>query len=360
MLEFSRKRHDGHGRLRNVMGIAFILLAVIVVIFLMSCAGSGEDVGQSVTSITATFPPTASPPPGPPTTTPTPTITPTLEPHTHTVQSGETGLYILTLYGYTDLSIIPEVLALNNIASLDNLAAGQELLIPRQTPTPGPTFSPVPEGTTIEPPSDDVTFTPPPTEDPARDYTGCSSENRCASSDGGYWIHEVRSGDTIIGIAYQYDSSVSCILQENNLTQDMPIHEGQILRVCILVTLTPTLTPTGGPESTATPTPTHSPPPLLAPADGLQVSRNQALVLQWAAVRLLEANQHYMVIVQDVETDDEYRYTTRDNILRLPENLRPGLGQSMTYEWRVVIVSGSGTESPVISGQGAAWQFVWE
>jgi LysM repeat protein len=284
-----------------------------------------------------------------------------LEPYAHTVQEGETGLYILTVYGYTDLGIVPEVLALNNLASLDNLVVGQVLLVPQQTPIPAPTSTPLPPGVTVEPLPDNVTPTPlPPTEDPGRDYAGCSPENPCLSGDGRYWMHEVQSGDTIIGIAYQYDSSVTCVMQENSLTQDTPIHEGQVLRVCILVTLTPTLTPTGGPDSTVTPTPTLSPPLLLAPGDGAEVSRNRTAVLQWAAVRLLEADQYYLVTVWDVETGEEHLYTTRDNILRMPDSLRPGLGQSATYEWRVVIVSGAAPESPVISGQGPVWQFVWE
>jgi LysM repeat protein len=351
--------HETPRRPRIVAGDVFIVLVALTAALLASCSG---EAGPSEGAITATTPATPTPLPGPPTLTPTPTIIPTLEPYAHTVQSGETGLYILTLYGYTSLDIIPEVLALNNLASLDNLTVGQVLLIPQQTPIPAPTPSPLPPGVTLQPTSADTTSTPPPpTEDPNRDYSGCSPENRCVSSSGQYWMHEVRAGDTIIGIAYQYDSSVTCVMRDNGLTEDTPIHEGQILRVCILATLTPTLTPTGGPDSTATPTPTLSPPLLLAPGDGAQVSRNRSAVLQWASVRLLEDNQYYLVIVRNTASDEEYRYTTRDNILRLPDALRPGLGQSATYEWRVVIVTGSNPDSaPVISGEGLAWQFLWQ
>ncbi len=361
MAQSDYRSHEIPRCLWSVAGNVSMVLVAAVMALLVSCSGDGGS-GESAGSITATYPVTPSPLPGPPTLTLTPTITPTLEPYAHTVQSGETGLYILTLYGYTDLDIIPEVLALNNLGSLDNLMAGQVLLIPRQTPIPAPTPSPIPPGVTVEPLPANITPTlQPPTEDPNRDYAGCSPENRCSSTDGGYWMHQVRSGDTIIGIAYQYDSSVSCIMRENGLTQDTPIHEGQILRVCILVTLTPTLTPTGGPDSTVTPTPTLSPPLQLAPGDGAQVSRNRTAVLQWAAVRALEDNQYYLVIVRDVAAGEEHRYTTRDNILRMPDALRPGLGQSATYEWHVVIVSGSNPESAqLISGEGPAWRFLWQ
>ena len=347
-------------RLRLATGGAVVAFALIVGAALSACDGDASP-GQSAASLTATFPPTPSPLPEPPTATPTPTTTPTLEPYAHTVQSGETGLGILTLYGYTDLGVVPEVLALNNLGSFDNLFVGQVLLIPRQTPTPGPTATlPLPDATISSSPDAGAPNLPPPTDDPNRDYTGCSPEARCASADGAYWMHEVRAGDTIIGIAYQYDSSMNCMLRENSLTQDMPIHEGQILRVCILATLTPTLTPTGGPDSTVTPTPTLSPPLLLAPGNGETVSRGQTAVLQWAAVRALAVTQSYLVIVTNVGTGEETRYIVQDNILRLPDALRPGLGQSATYQWQVVIVSGAGTESPIISGVGPVWQFVWQ
>lgn len=325
-----------------------ILVVTIIVVAVLALT-RGRDDEASLVAITTSAPysPTLSPIPGTSTPTLSPSPTPTLEPYVHTVQQGETGLGILMRYGYNTLDIVPLVLELNNLASLDNLHTDQTLLIPRQTPTPGPT-------------SDVIAAAPPAaTEDPGRDYSGCNPANRCSSADGQYWLHEVQSGDTIFGIAYQYDSSATCILQANGLTQDTLLFEGQILRVCILVTLTPTLTPTGGPDSTATPTPTLSPPPLLAPGDGAQIARSEAIVLQWATMRPLRGNQHYLVIVRNASRNEEFRETTQSNILRLPDSLRPGIGQQATFEWQIMIVAGSDDYAPIISGEGISWRFTW-
>jgi hypothetical protein len=172
-------------------------------------------------------------------------------------------------------------------------------------------------------------------------------------------VHVVRAGDTLALIAYEYDSSLQCLLDANGLTRDSLIFEGQEVRVCILVTLTPTLTLTGGPDSTATPTPTPVPPALLAPANGASIARNRPVILQWAAARPLLGNQHYLVIVRNVTQDTELRETTRETSFRLPADWQPGLGQSAQFEWQVVIVGSDDPTALPISGPGVVWTFTW-
>ena len=306
-----------------------------------------EVAGTTPTAVTSTAAaPTASPSPsGPPTATPPPAPTPTLEPYQYTVQAEDTLFYIIQLFGYRDLNVVPEVIQLNGMANENDLKVDQVLLIPRQTPTEGPTPTPTVEGSEA-------------TAGPTVDYTGCGFDNKCTSPDGKYWVHVVQEDDTIALLAYKYGSRVDAIEEANGFPQF--IVPGQQLNVPILVTLTPTLTPTGGPDSTATLTPTLSPPSLLGPANGEAIPRGDAVILQWVAVHPLAENQYYLVIVRNLAAQEEHRATTRSNSYRLPSGLRPGMGQSGQFEWQVVIVNGNNTEARAISGLGPTWAFTWE
>jgi LysM repeat protein len=290
-----------------------------------------------------------------------PAPTSTLEPYCHTVQPGDTVTSILLLYGYTTLDVIPEVLALNGLSSPEMIAAGQTLCIPRQTPTPGPPPSPTIEGATPKPTERPVILG---ATSPPSDAEAGSPENRVLSADGLFWVHAVREGESLALIATEYDSNLNCIIQNNTFTHDAEgnplVYQGQRVNVCVIVTPIPSPTPTGGPGSTATPTPTYSPPLLLAPANGASIARNQDVVLQWAAIRPLGRDERYLVIVQDLARNQEFRATTRTNSLRLPSELRPGAGKSGEYEWRVVIVGEDDIEAPAISGLGEPYRFVWE
>lgn len=342
-----------------ISGVVALGVIIILVVVLVNSKDSREPLGAETTLTpveTATLTPALSPSPsGPPTATSSPAPTPTLEPYQYKVQAGDTLFAIIQVFGYRDLGVVPEVIRLNNMANENDLKANQVLLIPRQTPTLGPTAT---EAPTL-PPGTTPTATVEVTTGPTQDYKGCSPDNHCASPDGKYYLHEVREGDTISLLAGQYNSRVDAILAANGLPQNPLIVPGQKILVPILVTPTPTLTPTGGPGSTATPVPTFSPPSLLAPAKGETISRGDAVILQWVAVNSLSAGQYYMVIVRNTATDQEHRATTHSNSYRLPGSLQPGIAQSAQFEWRVVVVSGTETTAPPISGQGPAWTFTW-
>jgi LysM repeat protein len=286
--------------------------------------------------------------------TPSPAPTATLEPYQYKVQAGDTLFAIIQVFGYRDLNVVPEVIRLNNMANENDLKADQTLLIPRQTPTLGPTAT---EAPTLEP-GITPTATIEVTAGPTVDYHGCNpDDNICVSSDRQYYLHEVREGDSIASIAYDYGSLPDAVNKANG--SPAFIVPGQQIIVPILVTMTPTLTPTGGPGSTATPIPTLSPPSLLAPAKDEAFGRGDTIILQWVSVNALPANQYYMVIVRNTQTEQEHRATTHSNSYRLPNSLRPGIGQSVQFEWRVVVVGSNATTAPPISGQGPPWTFTW-
>lgn len=358
-----------------LVGLLLIIVAAIAgIVFIMTGGfGGGGDTPPVAEVEESTEEPTSPPvptqPPGtdtpePPPVTDTPEATATLEPYSYQVQAGETLYYILQLFGYRDLVVVPEVLALNEMSDENDLIAGETILIPRQTPTGAPTATEGPSPTagatsTLSPTPGEGT----PTEDPnvTPSFAGCGyePEARCISPDGGFWLHEVVEDDTVAQLALAYDTTVPDILSDNGLTEDSFISPGDVLRIRIKVTLTPTLTPTGGPDSTATPTPTVAPPSLLSPARGATLARDEAAVLQWAALRPLPSGASYLVQIRNLETDETFRATTRSNVYRLPASLRPASGAAASYEWQVVIVEGSSPDGAVISGQGPAWTFIW-
>ncbi len=339
-----------------IVGVVVALSAIVGLIIVLTQGGDSPGRAEATADVLPSTTPTPSPSAtaGPPTDTPTPAATPTLEPYQHAVQAEETLLYIIQQYGYLDLAIVPEILVLNGMANENDLQVGQTLLIPRQTPTPGaaPTSSGE-EGTEGEAVASSGGG------GGAIEYTDCTTENRCISPDGQYWIHIVQEGDTPSGIAHAYNSRVPAVLEANGLNENSLLSLGQQIYVPILVTLTPTLTPTGGPGSTATPTPTLSPPMLLAPANESEIARGEPVVLQWVPTRSLEGNQHYLVVVRNLDTGEEFRATTRSNAYHLPEDLQPGVGQSTNYEWQIVVIDGKSPDSPVVGGQGGIWTFSW-
>lgn len=362
-------------------GLLVVVAAVVGVILLLRGGGDEEPEAAAIAvsaeattpSPTASLAPSASPAEPSPTASPAEEVataeligTPTLEPYQYTVEEDDTLYYIVRLFGYRDLAIVDEVIALNGLAGENDIQAGQALLIPQQTPTPAAPAepataapgeaTPAAESITAEP--GEPTATQDPNATPS--YAGCGIDDnsRCISPDGGFWLHEVVEGETCAGLARAYDTTVPDVLNDNNLTEDCIIAPGEILRIRIKVTLTPTLTPTGGPDSTATPTPTLSPPALVAPANGATIARGETVALQWVAAQQLPAGASYLVRVRNTATDAEFRAVTGSTVYRLPSSLAPSSG-SAAYEWTVVVVDGSGEESPVVSGQGSGWSFTW-
>lgn len=354
-----------------VLGIILITGAVITVIILNRSisAEDGDDqvAAEALTplsspSLAVSLTTTATPEP---VATDTPAATATLPPFEHVVQEGETLYFILQLYGYRTLSVVPEVLLLNGMANENDLQADTILLVPRQTPTPGAaspeiaaTSSPASTGSTETAVATATLAAEVPAGGPTSDYSQCSLENQCVSADGNYWVHIVQVGETIAGLAFGYGTRVEDIQRANSLPNDI-IYPSQELRIPILVTLTPTLTPTGGPDSTATPIPGFAAPTLLAPISGAEFSRGQSVILQWLSDRPLGSDERYLVIVKDRESGAEFKAVTISTVYRLPAALQPDLGEQLSYEWTVLVIRGTTISGQVISQLGGAAVFSW-
>jgi LysM repeat protein len=249
--------------------------------------------------------PTATPTTAP---TPTPSPVPSATPIFHEVQSGETIIYIASYYGTTSDAIM-EANGLDE-TSARLLRPGQALLIPSTGPVGGPA-----PGGTAQPPQ---------------------------------VIHEVESGETLISIAIDYDTTVEAIMDANDLDSPDLIYVGQQLIVPLMPpTLTPTPTPTPTPSST--PGPPYAAPHLLSPGDGAVFEGENAVVLlSWTSVGILRENQAYLVELETPAQTAPVTYTTQGTSWRLPSDLWP-TGRRRSLTWRVTAVQpidSSSDESP--------------
>lgn len=218
-----------------VGGIAILLAIVGIVLLVIYLTGGGS--GISLFS-TRTPTPTETPTPTPVTPTATATITPTITntpeptntstpsgPFEYQVQEGDNCTSIAEEFE-VDIEVL---LALNNLTGNCFIQPGETILIPtseQELPTPTPLPTDIAPGTLIE-------------------YT-------------------VRPGDTLIGLAEQFNSTVERIIEETNeYRRDNDLEEiednndlffGDVLVIPVYI-VTPVPTSTSTPVATATPEP---------------------------------------------------------------------------------------------------------
>jgi len=218
-----------------VGGIAILLAIVGIVLLVIYLTGGGG--GISLFS-TRTPTPTETPTPTPVTPTATATMTPTITntpeptntstpsgPFEYQVQEGDNCTTIAEEFE-VDIEVL---LALNNLTGGCFITPGQTILIPtseQELPTATPLPTDIAPGTLIE-------------------YT-------------------VRPGDTLIGLAEQFNSTVERIIEETNeYRRDNDLEEiednndlffGDVVIIPVYI-VTPVPTATSTPEATATPEP---------------------------------------------------------------------------------------------------------
>lgn len=326
-------------RRRRTLPWSDLLLALVIAAVVMLWWNRTEEAARAALTPTAT--PTATVTPTltatatrtpTPTTTPTPTPTPT--PIVHTVQSGESPLFIAGLYGVT----LQSLLETNDLREDDLIRVGQTLRIPTATPVLGPDGRP-------------ITPTPTPTPD-----------ERAVS-------YTVAPGDTLLAIASQFGVSVESIMTANGLKPDAIIYPGQAL----VIPLSPSLWegPGEGAEPisvylitpTATPGPPWPAPELLSPRDGAQFSTGEPILLRWAAVGLLEDDQWYVLRLWRPQQSGSPLPTTwtRRTSFRLPADWRPSedaAGHKLC--WQVTVIQkAEGAKLTLVSPSSDVRCFEW-
>jgi len=272
---------------------------------------------------------------------PTPTARPTRF-LTHIVQAGENLISIAADYGTT----VEAITAVNRIEDPRSLRTGQELIIPSAGSMGGPT--PVPGAPTASPRGTEVI------------------------------IHSVQPGESLLGIALQYDTSVEVVMAANNIADAQWIFAGQEL-IIPLGTPTPVPTPTPRPTPTPTPGPPYAAPDLLDPAEGETFRGTEAdIVLNWASVGILAEDEWYILRLR-LMTEPVYQHPsvwTKVTSWRVPASLHPSAlrpfdtdpsaeDRAHLFRWDVTVVRHTGTrpdgkpDGTAISPMSVTRSFFW-
>jgi len=294
--------------------------------------GEGEMIYPGQELVLVTPGPTVETPP-----TPTPEPTRFL---THIVKAGENLISIATDYGTT----VEAIMEVNPIEDARSLRTGQELIIPLVGSVGGPT--PAPGAPTAPPRGTEVV------------------------------IHVVQTGEGLLGIALQYDTSVEVIMAANNITDAQWIFAGQELLIP-LGTPTPVPTPTPRPTPTPTPGPPYEAPDLLDPAEG-EIFRGEeaGIVLNWASVGILAEDEWYILRLR-LMAEPIYQHPsvwTKTTSWRVPASLHPSAllktdlsvgAESYLFRWDVTVVRHTGTrpdgkpDGIAISPMSVTRSFFW-
>ncbi len=318
-----------------------------------------SPVPSTTPSVTATqaapvITPSLSPSPSllPPTETPLPS--PTQGPVEYIIQPGDTLGFIIQQppFNYRSFDVIREILRLNpTIPNADRLPPpGTIILIPL------PTLTATSEVTSLT----------------ATAQAVIPQVNLPVSTN--ITAHTVREGETILGIAEQYRTTLR-ILNDLNpelifINCDFSIPSGgESCSVLIGVgtpvfvpapTATPTLSPTPSGLETATPTPTFAAPLVSFPPQAAVIQGNATFSIQWVSVGVLLPGQVYLVQFESVADGVTFNDVTRANSYRVPPTLAPANEQSRDIRWRVSVAQQNPDGLYDIIGATGEWRsFTW-
>lgn len=302
-----------------ILGLFVVLMGIGL---LFTLIGSGTlPMPAAVVNLFDTATPTLTFTPLP---TPTPTVTPSITPtptntqeppFEYVVQDGDSCLLIALI---NEVSV-DSIIMLNGLGPDCVIAVGQELMVPRPSPTPGP--------------------------DDSRTTGGSGGGPRGTSLP--YPTYVILAGDSCLWLVGQYDITLDDFMNVNGLVDCSTLQEGQIVYIPILQTPVPSTTPT--PPATATPAPpTARPAPgLVQPALGQSFGAGATVTLGWTAAGQLAQDEFYRVTVEDLTCNCNRRYitATTQTSLALPPTLRPTEATAHIFTWSVELVRQTGVTS---------------
>ncbi|MBN2470484.1 MAG: LysM peptidoglycan-binding domain-containing protein [Anaerolineae bacterium] len=345
---------------------------LLLVVGLAGCAPSSATetpapLMPSVTlsaTLTASPPPTLTATPTPPeiaiitpasTPTPvtpsaTPTITNTPGPFEHVIAPNDQLIAIVQEYGHYDLAVLDAVVALNpSVPNANQLPPpGSTILIPRPTPSPTP-------------PGGELTA------------TVLAQNPRSATPAPLTMVHVVEEGQTVIGIALQYNTTMAILAELNprlywfncdftiasggeNCSPQLSIGDELVVP---MPTPTPTLSPTPSGSETPTLTPTPGPVRLLWPGAGA-IIQGGPLTLRWVSAGVFEADRFYQVTVTNYTTGTVFTEFVKANSLTLPGDLQPADDAVHEMAWQVEVVQiGNDNVAFRVGAAGEVRNFQW-
>lgn len=277
--------------------------------------------------------------------------TPTPVPRVHVVARGDTLGGIAVQY-----DVASEAIAEANDISLSSvLSLGQELIIPASEEGDAPVVkadgTPTPMVTAVPSRTPEATPTPVPK------------------------VHVVAQGDSLGGIAVQYDLEAERIAAANGISVDSVLSLGQELAIPdTTAEPTPTLSPT--PTTTMEPSPTpfvlkyvtrrypYNAPSLLYPGNGHTVTDGDTpVILSWSSVGILGEDEWYLLRLWTPQEGLAAREIwVKTTSWRVPVELYPEGRRSSRFRWDVVVVGRGvgGEDVQPLSPYSKVYCFVWE
>ncbi|MCE2490841.1 MAG: LysM peptidoglycan-binding domain-containing protein [Anaerolineae bacterium] len=313
------------------------------------------------TPVPTLYLPTVTITPVPP---PTATEIPTRSPCLQEVRSGDSLIAIVTRCGHRDLDVLELVLEVNDLASAELLQAGQQLVIPWPTETGVATSAESAlslQGSAAIPDEESVI---------AADRVSFNAADRRAPTlQAGVMWHRVRSGETIVGIAFRYGSDLKVLSELNpevTFSQCdfgqasggpscvVTIYDGQQLRVPA-PTPTPTESPAPSGLPTSTPTITVNVPVVFSPPDNRNFNGDELVTLRWVASGSLSEGEVWRVVVESLSSGQTYSKSTTSLNLILPAEWKEVQAGWHGYRWRVQLLRSNGD---ILESDNR--QFLWE
>ncbi len=162
-------------------------------------------------------------------------------------------------------------------------------------------------------------------------------------------VHIVEKGDSLLGLAIDYGTSMDAIMEANHIEDERFIRAGESL-IIPLGTSTPTPLPTPLPTHTPTPGPPYPAPIVLLPPEEHRFwGDTDPILLNWMSVGVLGDDDWYLVELRHVQNGEEVIHYgwTRSTSWRVPPDLFPGeSARHRLFRWQVRVVH---TSTPDVS-----------
>ncbi len=359
--------------------LLFVLCGLIagLSVILLRPSASSQEAGavRDIESATPTRIAGPSVTPGTPTATltpslmpsPTSTQVPTAAPCVQRVAAGDSLIAIVYRCGYSNVAVLPTVMALNDITDETRLQIGQEIVVPRPSPTPDPAATQPANA------DDDSASADAAADELLRLAFDPFAPTLTPTLLPGLMWHPVQPDENIISISIRYKSDAKA-LSDLNPEIDFPLCDfsqrfggpectvvlslGQRIRVpAPTPTITPIPTASGSETPTPSPTATFNAPIAQSPADEAFFSSLEQVTLRWVGTGHLAPDETYRVVVTDAETAVSFTADTRELFLIVPAEWQAQDAGSRHYDWSVSVTHRPSGERRHTS---APRRFVWQ